>query len=123
MFYSLKYRDKDNYLLATVSGEITTVEVAQECVHHILDTALKRDYIRILIQRQALTSNLDTYDAIKMVDTLSQTRPSARNVRIANVVTSGKAPSCTVYETILQNRSFNYRFFTTDDEALDWLLS
>lgn len=123
MSYTTKFTDTNDYLIATAVGEINTPEAALEYTSGTMEVALRRNYTRMLLRSQALDARLDTHDSIIVVDALRQAAPPNRKVRIASVTIPEQIPYYEVYETVFQNRSFNFRAFTSEEKALEWLLA
>lgn len=118
---SFEFKAKEKYLLCTARGITKTLAEVQEYAGAVLAEAGKTGFKRILLDERELPDELNAYDITLFAKNLAAELVPVRGLRVAVICTSAKIDIIKTYETMLQNRSMNYRGFTDLDAALEWL--
>lgn len=110
------------YLLVTLSGELRTIDEAASIAEQVIPAAQQGGYFLVLQDERELAVEMDVHDTLVAADQVGEIAPWS-GICVASVRSSGNWEIGKVTETLLQNRSVNFKVFKDYDEAVAWLLS
>lgn len=121
MAYELKYTDKDGVLVVKVTGHYADVEEFIGKMKEEKVEFLARGAKRILFDDRELDMILDVLDAVIFAESVLEDEVQTEGYRYACLPPESGRRFYATFETILQNRSINYRLFDNEAEAIHWL--
>ncbi|MGL1863042.1 MAG: hypothetical protein OCC46_11025 [Pseudodesulfovibrio sp.] len=121
MTYDYAMTMKDDYLLVTIGGESNTIEDVLSLADRVLIEAKRNNCTCILFDERTVTVNLDQHDVYQCTEALAEHLPSA-GIRVAVVHNTTDLAIYQCFETMLRNRSINYKLFDDFQSAEKWLL-
>lgn len=116
--YSLTYRTK--YLFFDESGSADNLDDARLFAIKAMQEAEHHNCSRLLFDERKLEMNLTSHDVYILAEEFSLIVPPA-GLRVAALHSAHNKEVGRTFETMLQNRSVNYRSFESEDEAIAWL--
>jgi hypothetical protein len=118
--YKLSIKYQGSYLVAQARGERTRATVTAITME-IFEAALAQEFPRVLIDVRKLEGRLSVLDSYLIVTQVFE-KLRGRVLRKAAIVDEQISSSRGWFlETVARNRGFNFRVFTTPEEALAWL--
>lgn len=121
MAYSLTYTEKDGVLVVKVTGRYLDVGEFIGKMKEEMVEFQKRGARRILFDDQELDMILDVFDAVVFAESVLEQGVQTEGYRYACLPPEGGRQFYATFETILQNRSVNYRLFDNGADAIHWL--
>jgi len=121
MPYRYRVDKKDDYIFFDVRGEADTVEDSRWFANEAIKEAERLDCDCLFFDERHLSMNLTSHDVYVLAEEFSQLLLHS-GLRVAAFHVADNSDVGGAFETMLRNRSFNYRSFTDKDEALDWLV-
>lgn len=121
MDYQLTMEERDTYLYFYVTGK-DSLEVSIAFWREIIDTCLKRNYRKALVEEdlEDSTSLGDVYEVI----TSNMDRDEGRFIKFGFVDRHMDQYDINLFgEMVATNRGINAKVFSTVEEAENWLLS
>jgi len=120
MAYEYTVRVESSHILFDVSGSAESAADVLDFAQCLINECKYHNRLRILLDERDLQSSLDQMDTYTFAEELAKSVP-LMGFKIAAVFAMGKAERYAWIETILQNRSINYKVFPTVDLAAQWL--
>lgn len=122
MAYKYNVTQESGYLHFTISGNAHNAEDARQFAYKVIVQAEASACSNIFFDEKKLETNLTSHDIYTLAEEFSGLIVS-EGFRIAALHTARNAEVGKMFETMLQNRSINYRTFMDKKEALNWLLA
>lgn len=122
MTYAFQFIKKDEYLLVELSGEGNTVDDVLLLADAVLKEAKKAGTYCIMFDERNVTLNLDQHDVYCITEALADSLPG-EGMRVAVIYNVEFLEIYKSFETMLQNRSINYKLFDSPKKAEAWLRS
>lgn len=122
MGYDIELEKQKDYLLVSLGGEANNVDDVMLLANTVLKAAKQHNYTNILFDERKVTLNLDQHDVYNCTEELGTFLPS-EGICVAAVHNAKDVIIFQCFETMLQNRSINYRIFETIEEAEKWLVA
>ncbi len=122
MPYSVSYSKSDGVIHAVVSGEIRTCEELTEKALSIMGAAMRRNATRVVVDDRDVNMFVDAHDAHCLANAMDGDNLQVRGFRIACLYSPEYKDIYRIFETGHRNRSLNFRAFTDEKAALDWLV-
>ncbi|MGL1861453.1 MAG: hypothetical protein OCC46_02895 [Pseudodesulfovibrio sp.] len=123
MTYSLAFVVQERWLSVTARGAVQSVETFSEKAATVVQHIMKSGKKRIFLDDRCLDVALDAHDVTVIAKQLEQKSVPTMGLRLACIPKPGNEEIYRTIETIYQNRSFNFRVFSDEESAFDWLLS
>ena len=118
--YKLAIETKGNYLFVRANGVRTRATVSAMAME-IFDAALANRMSKVLIDVRGLKGQLGILDSYLIVTEVFE-KLRGKGLRRAAIVDEQISPVREWFlETVAYNRWFNFRVFTSAEEALEWL--
>jgi len=114
---------EDEYLFVKSEGFQKTISDHLKYFRSIFASAAKHKQRRILIDNRDVTFTTDSYDNIKIADSLESSLLQNMGFKAARIEREEQLAPAKFFETVVLNRSLNLKAFPSEREALDWLLS
>jgi hypothetical protein len=122
MPFTIDTQNKEEYLLVVSKGSIASADELVEHANQIYEEFLKHQQTKILIYQMAteFPSGLSSYLNLvnHYIDNFSI---EIMSVRIAVVIQEKYKELGAFWETVCNNRGYQYHAFTSLEEAEDWL--
>ncbi|MEF2231932.1 MAG: hypothetical protein V3571_13455 [Pseudodesulfovibrio sp.] len=112
----------DNYYLIDVVGRIETHKDILVYWTPAREEAIRRGVKRFLINYEKVDFRLDYYEMVQLSNHAEKIKFQAYGCKIAIVVLPADLKKHKEYQTPALNRGFNFHSFTSELEALSWLL-
>ncbi|QJB55783.1 hypothetical protein [Pseudodesulfovibrio sp. zrk46] len=121
MTVSINFTAKSAYVIAEPEGNIFSHEEMTAYAKNIIAGAAKLRRKKILIRGQDITIKLSMYDSIEFANTMDKISLALQGYRLAVITGEQSAESRSKIETSLVNRSIEFKVFSTESSALQWL--
>ncbi|MCJ2165745.1 MULTISPECIES: hypothetical protein [unclassified Pseudodesulfovibrio] len=121
MSYTATIQYFDNYIRVTTSGSIDSIEELFEYAALLAQKGEEYATTRALLDERTLVNRTDVMDAYTLSESNITAESAMKGVRIASLITPESMELGTVFETILRNRSLNFKIFTDEKKAIAWL--
>lgn len=108
------------YLLFDVTGTEDTVEDVRELAKTLIHHVKEENCHRVLLDERNLVIEYDVHDFLTVAEDLASTVPTM-GIRVATLFSENNKSYFQWIETAMQNRSMNYKIFTSKQDALEWL--
>ena len=112
---------RDRYFVVRVTGEVGGHTLG-EYVSAVMAFGQEFGMNRVLLDERAMGNRVDTYEAYLAGESEEFVKMAQMGYRIACVPDSANRIKNKNFETMMTNRSVNYRVFDTIREAEAWLL-
>lgn len=122
MPYALNFHRNEDYLQVAVSGTVVGFDEVYAEAHAILREAEEVGLLSILLDMRQAGLRIDTHDAMMLAERMDQVLVQTRGLRVASIHGPHDEGMGRILETCFRNRSINYRHFSTEEPALEWLL-
>lgn len=122
MSYHYNLTIKNDHIRFDNHGEVETIDDARQFGHAAMSEALHHGRDRLLFYEKELVMNLTTHDVYLLAEEFAD-KLLHSGLRVAAVHADHNREVGQHFETMLRNRSFNYRSFVDEQEALVWLTS
>ena len=119
-FTSLQYLN--GYLRVTVTGTLESVEELFNYARLLAKEGEEHQTTRALVDERKLVDHTDLMDAYILSESDFTADMAMRGVRVACLAGPENLEQTMAFETVMQNRSLNYRVFTDEDTATAWLM-
>lgn len=121
MPYSLTYRTEDQILVVKVSGYYSDIGDFLDKMETENKKFLTTGTRRVLFDDRDLEITLDILDCIVFAERVLDEGLQTKGFRYACIPSDTGWDYYRAFETVLQNRSINYRLFKNERDAIDWL--
>lgn len=121
--FKYQYEEKMGYTLVTPIGEPQSAEELGVHAEEMFRRGAESESKCILIDRREAGMDFDVMDIVNVSNLLEERSIQNLGVRVAVVVDASNVKVFNSLETSLTIRSFSYRIFSSEKEALNWLLS
>lgn len=122
MPYKYTLINHTDYLLFDESGAAENIDDARQFALAAMREAKNNDCLRLLFDERELDMNLTSHDVYVLAEEFSLIVPPA-GLRIAAIHSVKNKEVGSTFETMLQNRSVNYRSFELEEDAIEWLMT
>lgn len=122
MPYKASFQYQGTYLKVTLSGSLESTEELFDYAQLLVRMGEEYQTRRALVDKRKLEDKTDLMDAYQLSESKLTADSAMKGVRIACLADSTNLEHLTAYETVMQNRSLNYKIFTDEDLATAWLL-
>ena len=122
MSYKLEIKEEPRYLHANIKGKRTTENI-KEVTKEILESCIKNQYSKILIDTREFSERIS--NTMKIFDLASQELPDIIQKKIKKVAIvdlDGFEEDKRFFETVALNRGHNVKIFADLNKAQEWLL-
>lgn len=123
MAIQLESKQKDGYIRIISTGVLKTLDELIEYGTYMYDQAIAFGIPRILLDGERMEDAADPATIYEWCENEIIVKTATAGIRIAGVCTPENYACNKVYETMLQNRSYNFRVFQDEQEAIEWLKS
>ena len=121
MSYQLTYKKEKEILKVKVTG-IRNFETVLSIIKDIQQICVNQSTCRVLIDVRSLEGHLKTMEAYEIPSTVFPKIREKRVIEKSAVVDLEESRKYFSFlENVAVNRSFNLRFFTNMEEAIEWL--
>jgi hypothetical protein len=107
--------------LGLLNGEYTAEDLSLFS-HKFEEAVQKFNKHRILLDKTKFLNHFDYHDAVVFADSPISDFMVNKRLRIAALIRPSNLEVERAYETLMRNRSVNYKPFISQEEAMDWLL-
>lgn len=121
MAITFKARREDGYIRIISTGVLKTLEELIQYGTYMYDQGVATGVPRILLDEKDMEDAADASTIYEWCEHDIVVKTAAAGIRIAGVSTPENYKSNKVFETMLQNRSYNFRVFLDEQEAIRWL--
>jgi len=121
MPYTACIQHLDTHLEISIRGTLATEEELADFVELLTRMSIDYNTTRGLLDGRFLKKELDVLAIYKMAESEPVAQAAIRGVRLACLPNPEQMDYSTTMETLLHNRSVEYRVFTDRDEAVAWL--
>ena len=121
MSFSLSFIDDADWLVAVSKGEITSLDALVDQLKRVFERAVAFGRKRVLLYDRDLALRVDALDIATAAAMQEEQGTAHLGMRLACVCDPACHPVYAMMETMLRNRSFSYRLFAKEDDALAWL--
>lgn len=122
MTYTLRTTPQKGYLLVELDGAVDSISEIIEYTVTFVAEAERLDLHKVLVDERNAFFTLDFMDLVKLAEHASERDFHLKGFRIASLPHPDMLDKHKAFETAVRNRSIEYRVFTSEDDALDWLL-
>ncbi|WP_316898620.1 hypothetical protein [Pseudodesulfovibrio indicus] len=123
MSYTACIQSMDSYLIVTVSGSIESSEELADLAGLLVSMGREYGMTRALLKEYRLIKNVDALDIYSVGEAQVSVEAAAMGVRVACLPNPDEIQLAHTLETVLCNRSVNYRIFEDEETAVAWLTS
>ncbi|BDQ34584.1 hypothetical protein [Pseudodesulfovibrio portus] len=116
----LEVEPKNTYALVRMSGAVPAGTFRNE-VSRLMDAVRASGLKRILLDERGLVLGVDTHEAYLVGESEQIVMAAIQGYRFASVPDPANKARNENFETMLRNRSVNYRVFDTIADAEEWL--
>lgn len=116
-------RKENGYIRIIPTGRLETLDELIEYGTYMYDQAIACDIHRVLLDEKDLIDAADASTIYEWCENEVVSKTATSGIRIAGVCTADNFACNKVYETMFQNRSYNFRVFLNEEEAIQWLTS
>ncbi|WP_319470652.1 hypothetical protein [uncultured Pseudodesulfovibrio sp.] len=114
---------EDGYLRIVTTGTLRTIEELIAYGTFMYDQATSLQIPRILLDEDKMDDAADASTIYEWCEHEVVSKTATAGIRIAGICTAENYACNKVFETMLQNRSYNYKVFQDEQEAIKWLTS
>lgn len=114
---------EDDYIRIVTSGVLKTLSELIEYGTFMYEQAMATGMPRILLDEENLEDAADAKTIYEWCEHEVVAKTATAGIRIAGVCSSDNYECNKLYETMLQNRSYVFKVFDSEKEALAWLKS
>lgn len=114
---------ENGYLRFVTTGVLASLDDVIAYGTLMYDQAVDTGVYRVLLDEKGMEDAAEASTIYEWCENDVVARTAAAGIRIAGVSTKENFEINKVYETMLQNRSYNFRVFLTEEEAVAWLRS
>lgn len=121
MSYQLTYKKEKEILSVKVSG-MRNFETVLSIIKDIQQICVNQSTCRVLVDVRGLEGHMKTMEAYEIPSTVFPKIREKRVIEKSAVVDLEESRKYFSFlENVAVNRSFNFRFFTNIEEAIEWL--
>lgn len=123
MAIEFKAIHEEGYIRIVTKGVLQTLEELVEYGSFMYEQATSSGVPRILLDEDLMEDASDAGTIYVYSEHEIITKTATAGIRIAGVCTPENYDINKVFETMFQNRSYNFRVFLHEQEAIDWLMA
>lgn len=122
---AVKYEaiQEDGYIRIVTTGVLKTLDELIEYGTFMYNQAMSSGILRILLDEENMEDAADASTIYKWCEHDIVAKTATAGIRIAGTCSAENFECNKVFETMLQNRSYNFRVFMDENEAIEWLKS
>jgi hypothetical protein len=121
MPYTIAIQHLDSYIRVTTSGTIDSFEELFEYAALLVQKGEEYHTTRAFLDERNLVDHCDVMDAYALSESDITAESAMKGVRIATLIAPENMEHSTAFETIVRNRSLNFKIFTDEKKAIAWL--
>ncbi|QJB58236.1 hypothetical protein [Pseudodesulfovibrio sp. zrk46] len=122
---AIKYEiiQEDGYIRIVTTGVLKSIDDLIQYGTLMYDQAIAAGIPRILLDEENMEDAAEASTIYRWCEHEVVAMTAAAGIRIAGICTAENFECNKVFETMLQNRSYNFKVFQNEQEAVAWLKS
>ncbi|MGL1862397.1 MAG: hypothetical protein OCC46_07740 [Pseudodesulfovibrio sp.] len=112
-----------DYIQFLIQGEFSVLNDIIECSEATILAAMNRGHKRVLVDKRVVPPNLGMSGAKALLNRFKSSFVQPVGLHIAAITSPENHHTCKGIEKLLQSIKIDYRAFSNEDEAKEWLIS